>query len=112
MLGQIALNNEWDWKTAQYDSQKAIALSPSDSMIELRYANFLGLMGRRDEAVSHMRRALELDPLSFFNVRHMGSILYLSRRYDESLEYIRIRRKRWSPNCVALRWTGRSTTMK
>lgn len=88
VLGLIALNNEWDWKTAQYDSQKAIALSPSDSMIELRYATFLGLMGRRDEAVGHMRRALDLDPLSFFNVRHMGSILYLTRHYDESLEYL------------------------
>jgi TolB-like protein/DNA-binding winged helix-turn-helix (wHTH) protein/Tfp pilus assembly protein PilF len=88
VLGQIALNNEWDWKTAEYDLQKAIALSPSDSTIELRYATYLSIVGRNDEAVSHMRRALELDPLSFFNVRHMGSILYLTRHYDESLEYL------------------------
>ncbi len=26
--------------------------------------------------------------MSFFNVRHMGSILYLTRHYDESLEYL------------------------
>ena len=88
-LGQIAFNQERDWKTAEYDLQRAIALSPSDSTTESRYANFLSIVGRRDEAVSHMRRALQLDPLSFYNVRHMGSILYWSRRYDESLEYIR-----------------------
>ena len=88
-LGQIAFNHERDWKTAEYDLQRAIALSPSDSTTESRYANFLSIVGRRDEAVSHMRRALQLDPLSFYNVRHMGSILYWSRRYDESLEYIR-----------------------
>jgi TolB-like protein/DNA-binding winged helix-turn-helix (wHTH) protein/Tfp pilus assembly protein PilF len=88
-LGQIAFNQEWDWKTAEYDLQRAIALSPSDSTTESRYATFLSVVGRRDEAVSHMRRALQLDPLSFYNVRHMGSILYWSRRYDESLEYIR-----------------------
>jgi tetratricopeptide (TPR) repeat protein len=58
-------------------------------MTESRYATFLSMVGRRDEAVDHMRRALQLDPLSFFNVRHMGSVLYWSRRYDESLEYIR-----------------------
>jgi tetratricopeptide (TPR) repeat protein len=46
------------------------------------------MVGRNDEAVSHMRRALELDPLSFFNVRHMGSVLYWARRYDEALEYL------------------------
>jgi TolB-like protein/DNA-binding winged helix-turn-helix (wHTH) protein len=89
VLGQIAFNAEWDWKTAEYDLQRAIALSPNDSTTESRYAIFLSIVGRHDEAVSHMRRALELDPLSFFNVRLMGSILYWSRRYDESLEYIR-----------------------
>ena len=89
VLGQIAFNQEWDWKAAEYDLQRAIALSPSDSTTESRYAIFLSIVGRRDEAVSHMRRALELDPLSFFNVRLMGSVFYWSRRYDESLEYIR-----------------------
>jgi TolB-like protein/DNA-binding winged helix-turn-helix (wHTH) protein/Flp pilus assembly protein TadD len=89
VLGQIAMNNDWDWKTAEYDLRRAIELSPSDSTTELRYATFLSIVGRGDEAVSHMRRALELDPLSFLNVRHMGSVLYWSRRYDESLEYIR-----------------------
>jgi TolB-like protein/DNA-binding winged helix-turn-helix (wHTH) protein len=89
VLGQIAFNAEWDWKTAEYDLQRAIALSPSDSTTESRYAIFLSIVGRRDEAVSHMRRALALDPLSFFNVRLMGSVFYWSRRYDESLEYIR-----------------------
>ena len=89
VLGQIATENDWDRKTAEYDLRRAIELSPSDSTAELRYANFLSFVGRPDEAVSHMRRALELDPLSFFCVRHMGSILYWSRRYDESLQYIR-----------------------
>jgi tetratricopeptide (TPR) repeat protein len=69
--------------------QRAIALSPSDSTTELRYATYLSIVGRRDEAVSHMGLALELDPLSFWNVRHMGTVLYWSRRYDESLEYVR-----------------------
>jgi tetratricopeptide (TPR) repeat protein len=89
VLGQIAFNQERDWKAAEYDLQRAIALSPGDSTTESRYAIFLSIVGRRDEAVTHMRRALELDPLSFFNVRLMGSVFYWSRRYDESLEYIR-----------------------
>ena len=89
VLGQIAFTQEWDWKAAEYDLQRAIALSPNDSTTESRYAIFLSIVGRRDEAVSHMRRALELEPLSFFNVRLMGSVFYWSRRYDESLEYIR-----------------------
>jgi TolB-like protein/DNA-binding winged helix-turn-helix (wHTH) protein len=89
VLGQIAFNQERDWKTAEYDLQRAVALSPNDSVTESRYAIFLSIVGRRDDAITHMRRALELDPLSFFNVRLMGSVFYWSRRYDESLEYIR-----------------------
>jgi TolB-like protein/DNA-binding winged helix-turn-helix (wHTH) protein/Tfp pilus assembly protein PilF len=89
VLGQIAMMQDWEWKTAEYDLQRAIALSPSDPTTELRYATYLSIVGRSEDAVSHMRRALELDPLSFFNVRHMGSVLYWSRRYDESLEFIR-----------------------
>jgi TolB-like protein/DNA-binding winged helix-turn-helix (wHTH) protein/Tfp pilus assembly protein PilF len=89
VLGEIAFKWEWDWKTAERDLQRAIALAPSDSTIELRYATYLSIVGRHDEAVSHMQRALELDPLSFFTVRNMGTVLYWSRRYDESLKYLR-----------------------
>jgi TolB-like protein/DNA-binding winged helix-turn-helix (wHTH) protein len=89
VLGQITYVNEWDWKEAEYDLQKGVALSPSDSTLELDYATFLALAGRGDEGVSQMRRALELDPLSFLNVRHMGTILYWTRHYDESLDYLR-----------------------
>jgi tetratricopeptide (TPR) repeat protein len=87
-LGQLAFNNDWDWKTAEYDLQRATEFSPSDPSIHVRCAIFLSIVGRHDEAVSHMRRALELDPMSFLTVRFMGSVLYWSRRYDESLEYI------------------------
>lgn len=89
VLGTIAYCWEWDWKTADRDLQRAIALSPSDSMIELHYATYLSLVGHHDDAVSHMKRALDLDPLSFFNMRQMGSVLYWARRYDEALEYLR-----------------------
>ena len=88
VLGQISYINNWDWKDAEYDLQRGIELSPSDSTLEVRYATYLATAGRSDEAVSHMRRALELDPTSFFNVRHMGSVLYWTRHYDESMEYL------------------------
>ena len=88
VLSQIEFNSEWNWKAAEYDLQRAIALSPGDSMPELRYATYLSIVGRYDEAVSHMRHALEMDPLSFFNVRHMGTVLFWARRYDESLQYL------------------------
>jgi DNA-binding winged helix-turn-helix (wHTH) protein/tetratricopeptide (TPR) repeat protein len=86
-LGLVALKWEWDWKGAEQDLQRAIALSPGDSTTEWRYATYLSVAGRHDEAVAHMRQALKLDPMTFMNVRQMGSVLYWARRYDEAIEY-------------------------
>jgi tetratricopeptide (TPR) repeat protein len=35
-----------------------------------------------------MRRALQLDPLSFWVTRQLGTQLYFSRKYDEALDYL------------------------
>ena len=55
----------------------------------MRYAVFLDAMNRPDEAIAHMRRALQLDPLSFQMNRHMGSTLFFARHYDEALYHLR-----------------------
>jgi TolB-like protein/DNA-binding winged helix-turn-helix (wHTH) protein/Tfp pilus assembly protein PilF len=88
-LGAIETDYEWNWTAAERDLTRAIALSPSYSTAELRYAIFLDATDRPEEAVTHMRRALELDPLSFFMNRHLGSTLYIARHYDEALYYLR-----------------------
>jgi len=46
----------------------------------------LMVLGRPDEAVSEIRRALELDPLSLAINRDVGYILYLAREYDKAAD--------------------------
>jgi TolB-like protein/DNA-binding winged helix-turn-helix (wHTH) protein/Tfp pilus assembly protein PilF len=87
-LGSIETTYEWNWAAAERDLTSGIALSPSNSYGELRYAVFLDAANRPEEAVSHMRRALELDPLSFHMNRHLGATLYFARHYDEALYYL------------------------
>jgi hypothetical protein len=41
----------------------------------VKYAIYLGDVGRPDEAVAQLRRAVETDPLSFFLSRHLGAML-------------------------------------
>ncbi len=112
-LGQIAFKHDWDWKTAEYDLRRATELSPSDPTIHVSCAIFLSIVGRHDEAVSHMRRALELDPLSFLTVRMMSSVLFWSRRYDESLTYIR-KAEEMEPDLLdfTIEWEVDNYTMK
>jgi DNA-binding winged helix-turn-helix (wHTH) protein/tetratricopeptide (TPR) repeat protein len=88
-LGSIETTYEWNWVAAKYNLTRAIALNPSYSYGEMRYAVFLDAMNRPNEAIAHMRRALQLDPLSFLMNRHMGSTLFFARHYDEALYHLR-----------------------
>jgi TolB-like protein/DNA-binding winged helix-turn-helix (wHTH) protein/Tfp pilus assembly protein PilF len=84
-LGSIQTIYTWDWTAAEQSLTRGIALSPSDSIAEFKYAVFLDAVSRPQAAVIHMRRALELDPLSFFMTRRLGATLYLARDYDAAL---------------------------
>jgi tetratricopeptide (TPR) repeat protein len=84
-LGAIDTNFLYDWNAAEKNLRKGIDLSPSSSDAETWYAVYLTSVGRPAEAVNAMRRAVALDPLSFWANRLLGSMLYYSRSYDESL---------------------------
>jgi TolB-like protein/DNA-binding winged helix-turn-helix (wHTH) protein/Tfp pilus assembly protein PilF len=88
-LGSFQTIYEWDWPEAERNLTRGIALSPSYSLAEMKYAVYLDAVGRPQEAVTHMRRALELDPLSFFMNRRLGATLYLARDYDGALNQLR-----------------------
>jgi TolB-like protein/DNA-binding winged helix-turn-helix (wHTH) protein len=84
-LGAIETSYLWDWNAAEQNLRKGIELSPSDSDAQTWLAIYLLSVNRPPEAVNATRRAVELDPLSFWANRLLGSMLYYSRRYDESL---------------------------
>ncbi len=84
-LGSIQTIYDWDWTAAEQNLTRGIALNPNDAIAEFKYAAYLDAVGRPQEAVTHMRRALELDPLSFFMTRRLGVTLYLARDYDGAL---------------------------
>lgn len=79
----------WDWAAAEHEYKTAIALNPSYATAHLRYAEYLSSVGRHDEAVTEMHRALELDPLSLVYLSNLGRFLYHARRYDEAIDVLR-----------------------
>ena len=83
--GAIETEYLWEWKAAENDLKRGIVLSPSSALAEIRYAIFLDDVNRTEEAVVHMRRAVELDPLSFWANRHLGTTLFYDRKYDEAI---------------------------
>ena len=84
-LGSVQTIYSWDWAAAEQNLTRGIALNPNDALAEFKYAIYLDATGRPQDAVTHMRHAVELDPLSFFADRRLSATLYLARQYDAAL---------------------------
>jgi TolB-like protein/DNA-binding winged helix-turn-helix (wHTH) protein len=84
-LGSAQTIYSWDWAAAEQNLTRGISLNPSDSIAEFKYAVYLDTVGRTRDAVTHMRRALQLDPLSFLVNRRLGASLYYDRQYNAAL---------------------------
>lgn len=53
---------EWRWREAEALFRQAIAADPGYALARHWYGEFLGLMGRYDEAIAQLQEALVLDP--------------------------------------------------
>ena len=76
---------EWDWKTAEAEDKKAIALNPGYPTSHMSYGNILRYLGRADESIAEARRAVELDPLAPLTNEVLADAFLSARRYDEAV---------------------------
>ncbi len=78
-----------DWSGAERGFKRALELKSSYVMAHEWYAEYLAALGRHDEALTEIKRAQQLDPLSVPVNRAVGWILYFGRRYDQSIEELK-----------------------
>jgi len=88
-LGYVLLVYHHDWAGAEREGKWAVALNASDAQAHWLVSNYLAAVGRVDEAVAEMKRARELDPLSFQLNWSVARMLCLARKYDEALAELR-----------------------
>ena len=62
--GNIRYRMRWDWQGAQSDLARALAIDPNDAVALTNYAAVLFTLGRRDEGLAALRKAVVSDPLS------------------------------------------------
>ena len=77
---------DWNWTEAERAFKRAIELNPGYSSAHQWYGLYLAAMDRMSEAFAEVKIAEDLDPLSLPVNTNAGWLLYLSRRYDESIE--------------------------
>ena len=87
-LAYIRTYYDWDWRDAEKEFELALAYDPNNASLRHRYSRYLSSVGRTDEALVHMRRAHELDPLSLIIQANVGVIHYFGRQFEESLRHL------------------------
>jgi TolB-like protein/DNA-binding winged helix-turn-helix (wHTH) protein/Flp pilus assembly protein TadD len=80
---------DWDFSAAEKEFQRAIELSPSYATAHHWYAWHLSLLGRNGEAISEMKKAKDLDPLSLIINADLAELYLIGHSYDESIQQSR-----------------------
>ncbi len=81
---------DWDWKSAGREFERAIEFNPNYPTAHHWYGEYLVLMGRTDEAITHAKKAQEFDPLSLIITIMLGWARYYSREYDQAIKNFEI----------------------
>ena len=80
---------DWDWAAAEREYRQAVELSPNYATAHQWYTWHLIVLGKISEAITEMRRAESLDPLSLIISADMADVLLIGRRYDEAIQQSR-----------------------
>jgi DNA-binding winged helix-turn-helix (wHTH) protein/TolB-like protein/Flp pilus assembly protein TadD len=83
-LGNVAFWRDWNWKTAEREFQAALRGNPSDPDAHHDFAWLLMALGRREEALASLQRAIALDPLAARIHMDSGWLLLQGGRYREA----------------------------
>ncbi|MDA1315309.1 MAG: protein kinase [Acidobacteria bacterium] len=84
-LALVHCRKDWNWAEADKEFRRGIDLNDGYATGHHQYALFLAQVKRLEEALQHVRRAHELDPLSLIISTAVGRILHFNRRYEEAL---------------------------
>jgi tetratricopeptide (TPR) repeat protein len=86
-MGFVQFFYEWNWARAEMEYKRAIELNPNLADAHWNYALYLSNFGRTDEAVSEIRKVLELDPISLISQLMAGNIYGLAGMSPEALAH-------------------------
>jgi serine/threonine-protein kinase len=84
-LALIKTWSDWDWEGAEKAFKKALEINSNFPDARAYYSHFLSHMGRTDEALPYIERAIELDPFNALFHGLYGMVLVYLRRYDDAI---------------------------
>jgi DNA-binding winged helix-turn-helix (wHTH) protein/Tfp pilus assembly protein PilF len=88
-LGFVKLYFDWDWRGAETEFRRAIALDPDYAATHQWYSIYLLAAGRPEEASHEIRLARQRDPLSLPINSDLGFHCYYTGQYEEAVKQLK-----------------------
>ena len=87
LSGTIVATYDWDWQKAEQHFKRSLELDPNIATTHHRYAwVYVSPMGRHDEAIAEMQKAMELEPLSLIQGANFAAVYMYARQFDAAVE--------------------------
>jgi TolB-like protein len=86
-LGRPLATDDYDFAGAEREFRRAIELNPNYGNAHQFLADLLSILGRHDEAVVEIQRALDVEPFRLANRSFYARFLVRARKYDEAIAY-------------------------
>jgi adenylate cyclase len=86
ILAAVNLAAYHDHEKAFYHQERALSLNPNDDLIVVQQGEILTWLGRPEEGIEWIRKAMSLNPYHperFWS--HLGRAYFTARRYDEAI---------------------------
>jgi adenylate cyclase len=87
ILAAVSLAAHHDHEKAVYHQERALGLNPNDDLIVVQQGEILTWLGRPEEGIEWIRKAMRLNPFHpqrFWS--HLGRAYFAARRYDEAIK--------------------------
>ncbi len=84
-LSRVVGSFDWDFAAAERHVQTALRLNPSIPWVHQTHAFQMAAMGRLEEAIAAMRRAVELAPLDLWMRTSLAEISFMARAFDATV---------------------------
>jgi TolB-like protein/Tfp pilus assembly protein PilF len=77
---------DYDFVAAEREFERSIELNSRYATAHQWFGFYLALMGRCEEGLTELKRAIHLDPLSIIINATLGIVYWCARRYDQQIE--------------------------
>jgi len=85
-LAWATVHYDYDFLAAEREYKRSLELNPRYATAHQWFGIFLAAVGRFEEAISELKQAVRLDPVSLMSTGSLAWVYLCARRYDQEIE--------------------------